>query len=332
MVYQPFRREQFQELEKRGPALKDMFSHSKHFLAVMKSSLYHVVLVGVSAGLAFSLPLVAKSFVTHWSHMENDKIYLIAAEVMAAVVLIAFLSYVHMSFRDRSLANIATGVGLVSFFPWRSLRAQDRIRALKEGQGTGRIVLLIGSTGYGTFVDRQGDLHTVLEKCLGAHILLVNPYSEEATDRICATRHPHFPLEKFRAEVKESIALLKRLKAAGKAVRLKLYSDPPLVKLAILGDFMWLKHYHTDQDVQTMPEYVFQHTLNDHGLYTLFHQYFLQRWDNLQIPEYDFETGELVYRGHNGNELKREPFDRRTSSEDHRQWRGTGTDVFARSA
>jgi hypothetical protein len=175
-------------------------------------------------------------------------------------------------------------------------------------------------------------LYAVLEKCLGAHILLVNPYSEEATGRICATPHPHFPLEKFRTEVRESIALLKRLKATGKAVRLKLYSDPPLVKLAIIGDYVWLKHYHTDQDVQTMPEYVFQHNLNDHGLYTLFYQYFLQRWENLQIPEYDFETDELVYRGKNGNELKREPFDKGKRSEDHRQRRGMGPDLFPMSA
>lgn len=284
-----------------------------------KSSLYHIVVVGLSAGIALTLPTVARSFLTHWSRMENDKIYLVALEITAAIVLIVSLNYLHNSLRDRTLAKMATGAGLTSFFPWRSLRAQDRIRELKERQGTGRTVLVIGSTGYGTFVDRQGDLYTVFEKCLGAHILLVNPYSHEATCRICASPHPHFPLERFRTEVKESIALLKRLKAAGKAVRLKLYSDPPLVKLAILGDYLWLKHYHTDQDVQTMPEYVFQHNLNDHGLYTLFHQYFLQRWENTDIPEYDFEKDELVFRGQNGNELKREQFGKGAASDDHRQ-------------
>ena len=193
-------------------------------------------------------------------------------------------------------------------------------------------MLVIGSTGYGTFVDPQGDLYTVLEKCLGAHILLVNPYSQEATCRICATPSPHFPIEKFRTEVTESISLVRRLKAAGKPVRLKLYSDPPLVKLAILGDYLWLKHYHTDQDIQTMPEYVFQHNLNDHGLYTLFYQYFLQRWENPEIPEYDFDTGELVYRGKNGIEVKRELFGKGKTSEDHRQPRRTGQELYTLSA
>ena len=61
-------------------------------------------------------------------------------------------------------------------------------------------------------------------------------------------------------------------------------------------------------------------------------RYFLQRWDNLQIPEYDFDTGELVYRGHNGNELRREPFENGKCSEDFRQRRGTGSDVLPISA
>ena len=131
--------------------------------------------------------------------------------------------------------------------------------------------MVIGSTGYGTFVDQDGDLYTVLEQCMGAHILLVNLYSQEATNRIDAILHPQFTLEKFRKEGGESIALLRRLKATRKAVKLKLYSAPHLVKLAILGDYLWLKHYHTDLDVQTMPEYVFQHNLNDHRLYNLFY-------------------------------------------------------------
>ena len=58
-----------------------------------------------------------------------------------------------------------------------------------------------------------------------------------------------------------------------------------------------------------MPEYVFQHNPDHHGLYTLFYQYFTKRWENREIPEYDFETDELVYRAGSGSELRREPFE-----------------------
>ena len=312
--------------------LREQLSMVRNFMRGTAWSLYHIVVVALSAGIALSLPTIARSFLTYWSRVENDKVYLLAVEMTAAIVLIVSFNYLHRSLRDRTLAKMATGAGLTAFSPWRKLSAQRRIRKLKEKQGRGRTIVVIGSTGYGTFVDQDGDLYTVLEQCMGAHILLVNPYSQEATSRIDAILHPHFTLEKFRKEVRESIALLKRLKATGKAVKLKLYSDPPLVKLAILGDYLWLKHYHTDLDVQTMPEYMFQHNLNDHGLYNLFYQYFIQRWDNLEIPEYDFETDELVYRGHNGNEVIRERFGMGEDAEDLRQEPGFSPDLLPMSA
>ncbi len=299
--------------------LKEQLSHVRDLLNGAAGSLYHIVVVALSAGIALSLPAVARSFLAYWSRVENEKVYLIAVEIAAAICLILCFKAIHRSLRDRTLGKMATGAGLVSFFPRRGRRAQSRIKKLKERHGTGRTVMVIGSSGYATFVDQVGDLSTVLEKCLGAKILLVNPYSQEASTRLQAIAHPNVTLESFRQEVRQSIELLKRLKAIGKAVKLKLYSDPPLVKLVILGDYLWLQHYHTDLDVQTMPEYVLQHNLKDHGLYTLWYQYFVQRWESTDIPEYDLDTDELVYRGHNGSEIRRERFWPEEASEDARQ-------------
>ena len=113
-----------------------------------------------------------------------------------------------------------------------------------------------------------------------------------------------------------AMTLAKRLKAMGKAVKLKLYSDSPLMKLVILGDYLWLQHYHVDLDVQTMPEYVLRHNRKDHGLYTLYAHYFVQRWESAEIPEYDLDTDELVYRSRTGNEIRRERFQIETVSEE----------------
>jgi len=280
---------------------------------------YHIVILILSAGIALSLPVVAQSFLAYWARVENEKISLVSLEIGVAVFLIVFFNYVRRSLQDRGLAKMAIGAGLVSFFPKRGRDAQSRIRKLKEKHGTGRTVMVIGSSGHGTFVDQVGDLSTVLEKCLGAKILLVNPYSQEASKRIQAIGHPDLTLEKYRAEVRQSIELLKRLKAIGKAVKLKLYSDPPLIKLVILGDYLWLQHYHTDLDIQSMPEYVLQHNLKGHGLYTLCYQYFVQRWESTRIPEYDLDTDELVYRGRTGGEVKRVRFGPEEASEGMRQ-------------
>jgi hypothetical protein len=279
-------------------------------------SLYHIVVVALSAGIALLLPAGATQFLSFWSRVEHDTLSLIAVEMTVAILLIVCLNYFHRSLRDRALASVATGAGLVSFFPRRTRGAQRHINQLKEEQGTGRTISVIGSSGHSTFVDQVGGLSSVLDKCLGARIMLVNPYSQEASARIQAISHPEFTLDTFREEVRQSIRLLKRLKAMGKAVKLKLYSDSPLIKLVVLGDYLWLQHYHADLDVQTMPEYVLRHNRKDHGLYTLYAHYFVQRWESAEIPEYDLDTDELVYRSKTGNEIRRERFETETASEE----------------
>ena len=90
---------------------KEILSHVRNVIAVTRLSLYHIVVVGLSAGIALTLPGVARSFLSHWSRMENDKMYLVALEITAAIVLIVSLNYVHNSLRDRTLAKVATGAG-----------------------------------------------------------------------------------------------------------------------------------------------------------------------------------------------------------------------------
>jgi hypothetical protein len=53
---------------------------------------------------------------------------------------------------------------------------------------------------------------------------------------------------------------------------------------------------------------VFRHDQNPGGLYTPFYQYFLTRWENPDIPEYDLDSDDLVYRDVTGSELKRKKF------------------------
>lgn len=269
---------------------------------------YHIIVVCLSAGIALSLPAVAKNFLTYWTSVEKEKASLVGLEIGVAVLLIMLLTFIRRRQKDRELAKMAIGAGLVSFFPKPARGAENGIRKLRETHGRGRTVMVIGSSGFGTLRDQVGDLSTVLDKCLGANIMLVNPFSQGADTRIRAIAHPKMSIEKYREEVRQSVELLKRLKAVGKSVKLKLYSDPPLLKLVILGDYIWMQHYHTDLDIQEMPEYVLRHNPQDHGLYTLCYQYFVQRWERTDIPEYDLDTDELVYRDNHGGEVRRDRF------------------------
>ena len=269
---------------------------------------YHIVVLCLSAGIAMSLPIVATNFLSYWTKVEKEKVWVVTLEIGVAVLLIMVMTYIRRSVKDRKLAQMAIDAGFVSFFPKRARGAEDGIRKLRETQGRGRTVMVIGSSGYDTLRDQVGDLSTVLDKCLGANIMLVNPFSQGASARIRAIADPMMSIEKYREGVRQSIELLKRLQAVGKSVKLKLYSDPPLLKLVILGDYLWMQHYHTDLDIQEMPEYVLRHNSKDHGLYTLCYQYFVQRWERTEIPEYDLDTDELVYRDRNGREARREQF------------------------
>ena len=285
----------------------------KHFLNGLARVLFHVLLVALSAGIAFSLPYIvsvtARSFWITWSIIERETIYLISVEIVTAIMLLLVFSYLGRSLKDRRIARTAKYAGLVHCFRGAGLLAQRRIKKLKTKQGLARDVLIISSTGYRTFAEPRGELHRVLQNCREAKIMLLNPRSEGAQARAKSILDPNVTPEKFAEQIKKSIDFLKDLRATQKNIRLKLYGDAPWLKLAILGDYVWMKHYHPGLDVQSMPEYVFEHDQNPGGLYTPLYQYFLTRWVNPDFPEYDLGTDELIHRNASGKEIGRERFD-----------------------
>jgi len=277
-----------------------------HHLASMGS---HLVVIVVSAGIAFSLPWAARHFLAFWSHVEHEKVLLVSVELAVATLMILFVNFLRRSIRDRRLAKTAAEAGLVSCFHTQGKGVRHQIAANKTQQGLGRPLRVIGFTGFSTFADPQSDLYPIVQNCLEGKILLANPFSDAVRRRIEQQPDPGAAWSRVHHEVVASIRLLKSLKAAGKPVKLKLYSDLPLVRLAILGEHVWLQCYHTGLEVGARPEYVFQHDRQEHGLYALWYQYFLKRWTSPALPEYDFDRDELVYREDGDGEVRREAFD-----------------------
>ena len=269
---------------------------------------YHVAILVLSTGIAFSLPWAAAHLLDLWAIATAGKVSLLSIEIVVTICLIILLNFLRQSYHDRQLARMASWSGLVAFFANGGVRANKHIRKLKEKYGRGRVVKILGASGSATFVDEVGGLSELLGNCLGANILLMNPFSTEASKRVRAIADPHFTLERFRDEVLQSIQLLKRLKAMGKNVKLKFYSEPPIIKLVILGENLWLQHYHADLEIKHMPEFVLQHHPSHHGLYSVFYHYFNQKWENSEIPDYDLETDELIYRDVYGREIERISF------------------------
>ena len=277
----------------------------------IKTIIYHILIIGVSAAIALSLPYIGKSisdnYLTYWLLIESNKIFLVSLEIVVAVLLIIFLNFLGGSWKDRKFSKMAIiDMGLVLVARAENLRTRKRAKKLKEQHGLARDVLLIGSTGSGTFVNPEGDLHHVIQNCREAKIMLLNPSGEGAGVRAKSIPDPAITPESFRDQIMKSIDFLKNLKALQKNIRLKLYEDTPFLKLAILGDYLFMQYYHAGLNEQDTPEYIFKHSPNDSSLFHPFYQFFLSKWRDPNIPEYDFDSDELIYRDISGNEVKRE--------------------------
>ncbi|MFA5072910.1 MAG: hypothetical protein WC539_03300 [Nitrospirota bacterium] len=270
--------------------------------------LYHIAIIALSAGIAFSLPgtlkYVTQKLLLYWSFIENERFFLIVAEITIAVLLIVLLNMLTKVLKMRRRSHMAKKTGLVATAAATSPLARKQIKRIKEQEGRGRSVLIIGSTGYQSFVDQEGDLHQVLKNCREAKIMLLHPHGDGATIRAKSLDDPSITTESFQSQIMQSIDFLKTLRESQKKIRLKLYRDTPLLKMAIMGDYLCLQHYPTGLHIKKMPEYVFKH--QETGLFNLFYQYFITRWFDAAVPEYELDTDKLVYRDRKGNIVKYE--------------------------
>ena len=273
--------------------------------------LYHISVVVMSAAIAFSLGditrYLTRKVLLYWSFIENQELFLVVTEITAAITLIVLINVIVRSWGIRKRSYMAKVAGLFRVVPARSFLAKRRLKKLKEEQGAGRNVMIISSTGFRTFADPAGDLHQVLRTCREAKIMLLDPLKDGVIARAKSLSDPAITTEVLRDQIIRSIDFLKDLKAHQKNIRLKLYHEVPLLKLAIFGDYLCLQHYPAGLNVRNMFEYVFRHA-KDGNLFGLFYQYFVTRWLDPAIPEYDLDTDELVYRDRAGNEQKREQF------------------------
>lgn len=271
---------------------------------------YHVLVLLLSAAMALSIPhlfsALARNLLSFWAFVENEKMFLVSLEISTAATLIILFNYVRRGWEARQLSRLATSAGLIPASRIQRPAGRKATSALRTAPGVAGDLMLIGSTGLRTFADPSGELHHRLRSCRQARILLLNPLAEGAIARAKSIPDPEITPEVIRAQIMASIAFLKELKAGQKNIRLKLYPDMPLLKLAIVGDHAFLRHYHAGLNVREMPEFVFSSEGRHGGLYLPLYRYFLARWQDPRIPEYDLDTDELVLRDTTGQETRRE--------------------------
>lgn len=160
-------------------------------------------------------------------------------------------------------------------------------------------ILIIGATGYQTFArsDPEGKamLRDVLEKDITGEIkiILIHPHSHCAKSRAEALG---VTLSNYQGDISNSVAFLKELIRKGKNVALKFYDQRPIWKMIILGDFLWLQHYHQNRHVEHMPVYGISRSqkTDEYSLFDPLYDVFQKKWRHDNNPTYDFASDEIV--------------------------------------
>jgi hypothetical protein len=271
----------------------------------------HVGVTLLAVGIAFSLPTLAEYILfTWWPMMERDSHLLLVNEISFAAILVVLFNLIlgarqgHLSHRMNRL------ISLVHVREEGSELSRRADRSLLDRITGTRDVSVMSVTGYDTFVSEQRQLRRVIDHSYELRVMLMNPYGAGAMRRVQSLGDPAPLLEAYCHEIAATLDRLASLAAAGKKVTLKFYDDHPFWNLIVTGEYVWVQYCHDGQELKAQPEYVFalHKDKPSQGLFSAFYVHFLNHWGDPRHPEYDFATGELIYRNERGNEVKRVPF------------------------
>jgi hypothetical protein len=282
-----------------------------HSLAVsLRGIAIHGAITLLAVAIAFSLPEAAKYILYKWWPMvESDPSLLLGSEIVLASMLVLILNLAKLAWDHRYTVEMARTAALVYarsgvrgwIGRWRERRLLKRLPAARDA-------FVLTMTGYETFVSEGSPLRGPLDGAYELRVMLVNPVGESLRRR-ADSLPPEITVLSLQAEIEASIAFLAGLRRRGTKVTLKFYDQMPFWKIVVLGDHAWVQFCHAGFAVSEQPEYVFalQERNPRQGLFVPFYVHALERWNEPDHPEYDFDRNELVYRDAAGNEVARAP-------------------------
>ena len=272
--------------------------------------LTHGVITLLAVFIAFSLPPGARYILYQWwPKVETDPNLLLATEIGLASILVLVFNGAKFAWDNRKWVRMAKLAALAYARDAGDNRIPRwRERALIKKLPAARDAFILTLTGYDTFIDQRSLLREVLEKAYEIRVMLLNPLGDGLRKRVDALPADITALS-FHGEIEASIAYLAELRKRGKSVTLKFYEHEPFWKIIVLGDHAWVQHCHCGIEVKHQPEYVFalEHRNPRRGMFVPFYMHFLNEWGEKLNPEFDFDTGELVFRDTAGKETRRAP-------------------------
>lgn len=277
-----------------------MRAQEHHGLAKgLKHVASHAAVTLLAVGVAFSIPAAAQYVLFQWwPKVQDNSQLLLITEIVCAAALVLLFNISRFAWSARRAAKINHLAALVDARVGRE-RGRGGSTALYDQIPAARDALVMLVTGGELFGGKNAGLIRALESCREIRVLLLDPDSEGACTRAHGSDDPERTLEAHRQELRQCIAYLAKLRAAGKQVALKFYGHAPFWRLVLLGDHVWVQYCHEGDEVETSPEYVFALRQDNpsQGFFAPFHVYFLNQWGDPLNPSYNFAGDELIYGG-----------------------------------
>ncbi len=276
-------------------------------LGVVREIAFHALVSLLALGLAFSVPTVA-SYVLYdwWPRVSASSRLLLATEIAFAAMLVVLFHLVRVAWDGIRLMYLTEGAALVHVLDDSPAWWRPRVPVL----ATGREALFLSVTGFHTFASPEAPFHELASRAYETRVMLLNPHSEGARERIRSLPDPAEARALYLEEIGASIAHLKSLARAGRRVRLKLYDQAPFWSIVVAGEQAWVRYCHDGYPMKTQPDYVFalRKDKPTQGLFPPFCMYALRQWNDPSLAEYDFASDELVWRDAAGTETRRDAF------------------------
>lgn len=276
----------------------------------LRGILVHGVITLLAVAIAFSLPGVARYILfVWWPLVESDANLLLGTEIVLASALVLGFNIAKLGWDNRAMVDMARTAALVyTRKAARGWAARWKERRILKRLPAARDAFVLTLTGYDTFIEASSPLRGPLECAYELRVMLVNPIGE-ALRRRADSLPPGITVLSLQTEIEATLAFLADLRKRGTKVTLKFYDVMPFWKVVVLGDHAWVQFCHPGVTVGEQPEYVFamQDGNPRQGLFVPFYMHALERWNENDHPEYDFDRNELVHRDAAGNETVRVP-------------------------
>jgi hypothetical protein len=277
--------------------------------AVIQQVSIHAFVSLLSLSIAFSLPTVA-SFVLYewWPRVSASSTLLLATEIALAAMLVLVFNAGRLAWQGLRILRLHNIAALVQVRRDDGPSSRRMVRKHGTAKIAARDALILSVTGFHTFAEENAPFHELVGHCFETRVLLLHPLSDGAKERIRSLPDPEAAGALYRQEIRSSITHLKALRDSGRHIRLKLYERAPFWSIVVAGDLAWVRYCHDGYPLRTQPDYVFALRKDEptQGLFPPFCRYTLNEWDDPTHAEYDFTTGELVYRSADGAEKRRE--------------------------